>query len=69
MSYDAQSSLNRYEMLHPQSMIDSSMDRITNPKPKSKMKSKRNSSICKMIRNRNSTVAMHAPNTGYGGAR
>ena len=60
------SSLNRYEMLNNQNAIDSSMDRITNPHKK--MKSKRNSSICKMVGNRNSTAAMHGPNSGYGGA-
>lgn len=48
-------------------MIDSSMDKLSNP-VKKKVKAKRNSSICKMINIRNSSGMSNNQSSGYGGA-
>lgn len=45
-SYDVRSSLNKYELVHPQGVIDMSMDKAMRKSTK-KMKSKRHSSISK----------------------
>lgn len=65
MSYDGHSSLSRYELIHPPSAMDISMDRINKKK---KIKAKRNSSISKMLKMRNSALGMHSGTAGYGGA-
>ena len=45
-SYDVRSSLNKYELIHPQGIVDMSMDKVMRKSTK-KMKSKRHSSISK----------------------
>lgn len=45
-SYDVRSSLNKYDLAHPQSAVDMSVDKVMR-KSKKKMRSKRNSSIFK----------------------
>jgi hypothetical protein len=46
-SYDVRSSLNKYELVNPHGLMDTSLDKGLN-KSKKKMKAKRNSSISKM---------------------
>ena len=48
MSYDVRSSLNKYELMNPPNLNQSSMDKGNPNKSKKKMKAKRNSSISKM---------------------
>ena len=46
-SYDVHSSLNKYELARPQAIIDMSVDKLMKKSKKSKVKSKRHSSISK----------------------